>query len=238
MKRKKPLIGVLPFYEYQENKTSVKMNYYDGINISGGLAMIIPVISDISILDSYVDICKGFLITGGLDVDPVFYNEPSLRGLGGVCPFRDEIEMYIAKKAFEKNKSVFGICRGMQVMNVALGGTLYQDIYIQQTDKNIYKHTQDAPRWFPSHEVIIEKNSRLMQIFNKERIMVNSFHHQSVKDLANGYRVTARAGDGTIEGIEYVEHPFFLGVQWHPEDMIYKYPESLKLFKGLVDSCK
>ena len=146
------------------------------------------------------------------------------------------MELLIAKKAIEMNKPILGICRGIQIMNVAMGGTLYQDIYLQNKENNILKHSQSAPKWYPSHEISIKKDSWVWKSFMKGKSRVNSFHHQAVKEQAEGFEVTARTPDGIIESIEYINNRFCVGVQWHPELMWQKNIEFLNLFKELVSS--
>ena len=235
---KRPLIGVTPCYNYKTNETFIRYGYCEGINKSGGLAMLLPVTGDDELLHDIVERCDGILISGGPDIDAKFYGENNMPYNGEISPHRDYLEVYIAKKAIELNKPLYGICRGIQVMNVALGGTLYQDIYTQIDDCKLVKHAQDAPKWYPTHDISIEKGSRVWKSFMKDRIRVNSFHHQAVRDVAPGFRVTSRAPDGIVESIELEGHIFAVGVQWHPELMWNEYPEFLGLFMDFIDSCK
>lgn len=232
---RKPKIGITPNYDYEKDVISINRGYCDAIQKSGGLGIILPLNEDMDFLQSIIQECDGFLLSGGSDVDAKYYGEVNLPVNGRISPIRDRVELFIAKKAIEDNKPVMGICRGIQIMNVAMGGSLYQDIYSQIKDKEILKHFQDAPKWYPTHEIYIEKGSRVREIMGLERLEVNSFHHQAVKDLAPGMKATSRTYDGIIESIEYSGHRFAIGVQWHPELMWQRDPVFLNLFAELVD---
>lgn len=233
----RPLIGVTPWYDYDKSVTYIKPGYCEGVNEVGGLAVLLPMTTDEGMLLEIVDRFDGFLVSGGPDVDARYYGENNMPYNEEISPFRDLMEMFVCKKAIELNKPVFGICRGIQVMNAAMGGTLFQDIHAQVKDRELLKHSQSAPKWYPTHDVHIERNSRVWDAFKKEHAGVNSFHHQAVKDPAPGFRVTSRAIDGIIESIEYSGHVFAVGVQWHPELMWDRDREFLNLFKDFVGSC-
>ena len=237
MTNHRPLIGITPGYDYEQNKLYVKRGYYEGVNQAGGLAIVLPVATNEDILLEAIDRCDGFLISGGPDVDARLYGEHNLPFNDTISPYRDCMEILIIKKAFELNKPIFGICRGIQIMNIALGGTLYQNIYSQAEGKCLIKHSQSAPEWYPTHEICIEKGSRVWAAFMKEHADVNSFHHQAIKDVAPGFIVTSRTTDGIIESIEHTSQAFALGVQWHPELMWEENRLHLKLFEEFVSNC-
>jgi putative glutamine amidotransferase len=232
---RKPLIGITANYEYEKESLNINKGYCDAVNKAGGLAVVIPFSDDIDFLENMFLRCDGFLISGGPDVEPKYYGEENLPINGSISPLRDFVELFFARKAIEKNKPVFGICRGVQVINVALGGTLYQDIYKQIQDRELIKHRQEAPKWYPTHDIVIEKGSRVCKSLKSERIGVNSFHHQAIKTLAPGMIITSRASDGIIESIEHSQHRYAVGVQWHPEIMWQKNPTFLGLFEDFVD---
>lgn len=234
----RPLIGITPGYDYEKSTSYIKDGYYEGINRAGGAAVILPAIVDDDVLSEYINTCRGFLISGGPDVDARHYGEPNLEFNGDISPYRDYMEIYVIKKAIELGKPVFGICRGVQMMNIASGGTLYQDIKAQMEDRDVIKHSQAAPRWYPTHDIYVEKGSRVWKSFGGDRASVNSFHHQAVKDVAPGYKVTSRASDGIIESIEHTSHIFAVGVQWHPELMWQKNEVFLRLFEDFVECCR
>ena len=156
--------------------------------------------------------------------------------MGKVDPLRDYFEITITKKAIEKEKPLLAICRGIQVLNVAAGGTLIQDIYTQIKDpiKHVWYSASggDAPPNYPTHKIKIKKDSKLYELFKKETLRVNSFHHQAVKDVGDKLTPTAWAEDGIIEALEYVGKRFIMGIQWHPERMLES--EMIKLFQALI----
>lgn len=232
--REKPLIGVTPFYNCDTCMTYIKPGYMEAVIEAGGLAVLLPLTRDNEILARFMDEFDGFILSGGPDVDARYYGEPNLPFTGDISPIRDYMEIFIVKKCEERNKPILGICRGIQVMNVALGGTLYQDIPAQIKDREILKHSQDAPKWYPIHDIHIDEDSVVGRVFGKKVIDVNSFHHQAVKNTAPGLVATSRAADGIIESIEHKTHKFMVGVQWHPELMWQRDRAHLKLFEEFV----
>lgn len=236
--KNKPIIGVTPWYNYDNEMAYIKKGYFEGLLEAGGRPVLLPIITDHKSITEYVDMCDGILISGGPDVDALVYGEENLLCNGEISPYRDVMEIAIIREVISKNKPVFGICRGIQIMNVAMGGTLYQDVHAQIKDGMVIKHSQQAPRWYPTHEVILEKNSKVWKAFGSDVVKVNSFHHQAVKDVAKGFEVTARAKDGVIEAIEYIRHKFAVGIQWHQELMWEKEHLYLGLFRDFIESCK
>lgn len=234
MKSRKPIIGITPGYDYDKKMLYVKKGYFEGINEAGGLAVILPVTESKELIREISEMCDGILVTGGPDIDARHFGENNHEFNGEISPVRDIIELNVIRDAFSMNKPILAICRGIQVLNVAFGGTLYQDIKEQYKSDYVIKHSQSAPKWYPTHDVLIEKGSKLMEIFETGTLGVNSFHHQSIKDAANDFIVSGRSPDGIIEAIEHKNKSFIIGVQWHPELMWRKNPEFLKLFKELV----
>ncbi|ANK60588.1 gamma-glutamyl-gamma-aminobutyrate hydrolase family protein [Loigolactobacillus backii] len=197
---------------------------------SGGLPVILPNSAPENVAD-YLDSFDGVLFLGGFDVDPTFYNEEPDMNLGQTYIPRDEFEIELVKQAVAAGKSIFGICRGMQVINVALGGTLYQDLSEDPTAK--LKHAQTAPGNLPTHHVTVEKNSRLYKIMG-ERPYVNSRHHEAVKLVAPSLNVVARSDDQVVEAVESKVNNQILAVQWHPENM-YKHAVAMQdLFRDFI----
>jgi putative glutamine amidotransferase len=234
MQIKKPFIGITPGYDADKDISFIKSGYYEGVLKAGGLPVLIPLNINEDILNDYFNRCDGFLLSGGSDIDAMLYGENNLPANGEISPLRDLMEVFIVKKAIELNKPILGICRGIQVMNVAQGGTLYQDMGTQIKDREVIKHDQSAPKWYPTHNVKIENGSIVRSLLGKDQIRVNSFHHQAVKDVAKDFWVTSSSEDGIIESIEHKNHIFALGVQWHPELMWKENDEFLKFFKELV----
>jgi putative glutamine amidotransferase len=231
----RPLIGITPAYSYDEEKIYINNGYMESVNKTGGLAILLPLTDDESLLMDVIKRCDGFLVSGGPDIDAKYYNENNFAFNGTISPLRDAMDIYITKKAFEAKKPILGICRGIQVLNVAMGGTLYQDINSQIKGQNILKHSQNAPKWYPIHEIYIERDSIIWETFKTGITRVNSFHHQAVKDVAPGFVVTSKAADGVIESIEYVGQ-FAVGVQWHPEVMWKKDIAYLKIFEYFISA--
>lgn len=210
-------------------------DYTAAIVQAGGLPMVLPMIEDDGAVADLADQLDGLLLTGGVDVDPSFFGEEPVPQLGEVSPVRDAMELKLTKEFLSRNKPVFGICRGMQVLNVAAGGSLYQDLAAQK--KRVIQHTQRAPRWHASHEAAVLAKTKLREIFQSEKIRINSFHHQAVKEVADGFIVSATAQDGVIEAIESKQHRYVVAVQWHPENMWRKDPMFFRLFKTFVEHC-
>jgi putative glutamine amidotransferase len=197
--------------------------------------MIIPYTEDDSDIEQIGDMLDGLLLTGGRDVDPGCYDEEPIPGLGALSAERDRLELMLARQFLKVNKPIFAICRGHQLLNVAAGGTLYQDI---NTQLQVIQHQQNAQRNHLHHSVTAVEGSRLHHIAGAERFKVNSFHHQAIKNLAPGFKVTATASDGIIEAIEGVSNAYVLGVQWHPEKTAATDAVSERLFTTFVEACR
>jgi len=199
---------------------------------AGGAPIILPVPQNGASLGAILDRIHGVILTGGPDINPLEYAEEPIQGLGEIDPELDLLELSTARMAFTRDLPIFAICRGIQVLNVCRGGTLYQDIPRQVQDSIL--HSQKAPKSTLTHTVAIESGSLLYSLLKKKTIQVNSKHHQAVKDVAPGFRISARASDGVVEAMEYPEKPFALGVQWHPEGTYDADPYAKKLFRGFV----
>jgi putative glutamine amidotransferase len=223
--------------------TYVGKAYTEAIVSVGGIPLILPLTDKrqeqhkCSIIDKdWLAGFDGLMLTGGEDIDPLLYGKNPHRKLGRIAPDRDIVEMAIIPLALSVNMPIFGICRGMQVLNVACGGTLYQDIYSQAS--GIMQHRQNAPRNHSTHGVNITKNSRLHKIFKSKYIYVNSYHHQAIDKIADGFIVSAQADDGIIEAIETVDGTFVIAVQWHPEGMWEQIDKQYLLFESFVKECQ
>lgn len=170
-------------------------------------------------------------------MNPHIFNEEPVPQLGNVTPERDSIEMELVRHMLTLDKPILGICRGLQVLNVAIGGTLYQDIG-SQCSSPILQHDQKAKREYQSHAVHIEKGTILDSIAASNKIMVNSFHHQALKDVPSPLVVTGKASDGIVEAVESTEHHFVVGVQWHPEALMQNADQvSMRLFEAYMKAC-
>ncbi|MGB9814064.1 MAG: gamma-glutamyl-gamma-aminobutyrate hydrolase family protein [Thermovenabulum sp.] len=230
----KPVVGITS--SHLEEKAMLNEGYYLAVERAGGIPIIIPPLEE-ETLKGVLDLVDGVLISGGPDVDPLIFGENPIRELGEVNPLRDKAEIFLVKEAFFRKKPIMGICRGIQVINVALGGNLYQDLPSQVRD--CIKHSQSAPRWYPTHKVKIDKGTTLFEIYNSQEVKVNSFHHQAIKEVSPYLKAVAYAPDGIIEAVESsAEGVFILGLQWHPEGMWHKDPMQLKPFERFIEEIK
>ena len=212
-----PVIGITG--NFSDGNLCLAPGYYTSILKAGGVPFFIAPFEDDNILINLLDHIDGLLLSGGGDINPLYLKEEPIKELHSINPYRDRQELLLARLAANRQIPILGICRGIQIMNVALGGTLYQDIY-SQVEGKLLKHSQDMDRAFASHTVCIETDSMLAKIMGQVVLPVNSFHHQAVKDPAPGFRISARAADGVVEAIESTEYKSMLGVQWHPECFI------------------
>ena len=235
----RPVIGIsCAHFATKDGVVRVGMtrDYVHAVALAGGLPVLLPVLDGDAAIRGLLDVVQAVLLAGGGDLDPQRFGEEPLPQLGQVDPERDAFELTLARLALERDMPVLGICRGIQVLNVAAGGTLYQDIATQVP--RALMHDQRAPRWYPCHEVRVEEETLLASIFGAETVRVNSFHHQSVKVVAPPFRVSAKARDSVVEAIESREHRFVVGVQWHPECMVERYPAQRQLFVALVEAAR
>lgn len=235
----KPVIGITTFCENRSGRimSSLNYNYVKSVYNAGGIPVLIPVIASREDAANYVDAIDGILFSGGNDISPMLYGENPIKEVVSISDDRDMCEFELFKEAMDRDMPVLGICRGVQLINAASGGSLYQDIHVQLG--NVLGHSPGET--MPDnlyHTVKLDKNSKLYDIFNKEEMRVNSFHHQAVKEVAQGFKANAKSPDGIIEGIESTEKTFVVGVQWHPEGLAEKHGEFLKLFKALVDEAE
>lgn len=215
-KKQAPLIGLSS--SHTDGGSRVSPTYLEAVRKAGGAPVIIPVITDGGILRQIVSQLDGLVLTGGTDVDPHWYGEEPLQQLQSIDPARDTLELKLIKLAADRNIPILGICRGEQLINVAFGGTLYQNIPAQRSPGYI-QHVQQAPREHGSHAVAILHDSQLADILQTTSTRVNSFHHQAVKEIAPSFRAVAFASDSVIEAIEAWPNRPILGVQWHPKGM-------------------
>lgn len=233
----RPIIGITTFRMAKAKKSyaAVSEGYINSVYEAGGMAMLLPVVCDATILAACLQHIDGLLLTGGdEEISPWLYGEDPLPAVDCICPERDNCESILVQCALEKGMPIFGICRGMQMMNVACGGTLYQDIY-RQAESPLGHMPKEMPVDALYHRVRLTGDSLLYTIFETAELMVNSFHHQAVKDVAESFLVSARSEDGIVEAIEHRSHPFAVGVQWHPEDLTRKHRHFLKLFESFVE---
>lgn len=210
--------------------------YMKGIEETGGIPVMLPLTTDKEMIQQLVNQFDGFLFTGGHDVDPALYNEEKDSRCGEISTDRDQMEQILFDYAAALDKPMLGICRGLQLFNVLLGGTLYQDL--PSLRESAINHKQNPPYSIPSHDVYIEKGSVLEQILKTDQFQVNSYHHQGIKDLSSELLPVATAPDGLIEAVEMPGKKFVLAVQWHPEFSYRHDPYNIHLFSAFIHACQ
>lgn len=209
--------------------------YIQRLGMAGAAPIIVPLLQSDDALRAIYERLDGLFLAGGVDVDPSYYGEPPHPKLGEVNRDRDRVELALLRWALEGNLPILAVCRGIQVLNVAAGGTLYQDIEAQIPHSIRHNYHQIKPRNYRAHEVTVEPGSRLSTVMGTREIGVNSLHHQAVKNVAPGFHATAWAADGVIEGIEGLNGHFVVGVQWHPEALAEEDEAMQSLFDSFVD---
>ena len=232
----KPVIGVIPLVDEGRESLWMLPGYMEGIAAAGGLGVMLPLIDDREDLGQLCDMYDGILLTGGHDVSPEFYGAERLDACGACSPERDRMEAALLKFALEKNKPVLGICRGIQFLNAALGGSLWQDLPSQRPSE--IEHHQTAPYDVPAHAVSILPGTPLRELLGAETLRVNSYHHQAVRELAAPLQPMALSPDGLVEAAYHPDHPFVWAVQWHPEFAWKSDPAAMAVFRAFVDACR
>lgn len=234
----KPVIGIVsgtiigpsgPYLEME--RTYVNTTYVDAILRNGGLPILIPSSTLLKDGTDALEVCDGLLFPGGEDADPALYGEDPLPVIGAFRRDLDDAALIAGRWAIEQGRPLLGICKGLQILNIMKGGSLYQDISLQEG--SYVQHVQKYSRSILSHNVQIVEGSRLAAILGTGTHRTNSMHHQAVKRLGDGLRIAARAADGVVEAIES-DDGLIVAVQWHPEDLIDTAPEMNKLFADLV----
>jgi putative glutamine amidotransferase len=234
--KKDPIIGVVPLIDYSKSCFWMLPGYMNGLKQAGAMPIMFPVIYNNADAEMLADMCDGFLFTGGQDVDPAVYGEEKTELCGECCPERDTMEKLLLDIAMKRDIPVLGICRGIQFINACLGGTLWQDIPTQFSDK--LTHCQKPPYNKPVHDVMIDRNSPLYELLKKECIAVNSYHHQGVRELSPELKSMASAPDGLVEAVYAPDYKFLWAVQWHPEFSYESDKNSLLIFNAFVEKCK
>ncbi|OLS03749.1 gamma-glutamyl-gamma-aminobutyrate hydrolase family protein [Tissierella creatinophila] len=234
----KPIIGLTSQSEEIKGTklNKLKYTYINAVEAAGAIPIVLPNLKDIEDMESILERVDGVIFTGGEDISPLLFDEEPMRDTIDISYERDRMEMALFKAAYKKGTPILGICRGLQLINVSLGGTLYQDIPSQIENSHGHMSSYDIKGGY--HSISIFKNTLLFDIFKEEKIFVNSQHHQSIKDLAKGLKINSIASDGVIEGIELENHEnFLLGVQFHPECMAFSDEKFLKIFSYFIKNC-
>ena len=233
-----PLIAIVAHTDENRFKmpaVNVPTAYVQAVEAAGGAPYILPFTGDLSRLPRMAAHAKGFLFPGGFDLDPAYFNEAPLPGLGRVDRELDEFQLAVFDLALKSEAPVLGICRGAQIINVALGGSLYQDIHAQ-SEAPLLDHMQKDVHFGTDHAVEIAEGTRLFDMFGPGT-EVNSRHHQAVKEPGKDLIISARSPDGIIEGLEHTRLPIDL-VQWHPELMMLESDVMAPLFEAFVHRCR
>ena len=233
---KKPVIAVTPMYDPEEARYVLKAAYMQMLEGLGALPVIMPLTTDEAVQDRFLDLCGGLLLSGGADIDPIRYGAVDEGLCGSISSLRDEVEIGLCRKAVARNLPVLGICRGHQILNVALGGTMYQDLKVQQG--TTFEHMVPNPVGGLVHEVKIVPGSPLAVLQGAETMMVNSRHHQAIRDVAPGLVVQATSPDGVIESVYLPGKRFVWGVQWHPESIWDISEENRKIAEAFLQATK
>ena len=224
----RPLIAVTATPE--EGRTSIPSRYFEALWDAGAVPVILPCEAEWTRVEEYADLFQGFLFSGGVDVDPKYYGEEPSEKLGAVSETRDKFEFALLASAMLREKPILGVCRGEQLLNVGLGGSLFQHI------EGHARQGENGP-WV-WHNVKVKKGTLLYDILGEETVRVNSSHHQAVKAEAKPLRVDAVNEEGITEGFDLPGHPFFLGVQWHPEVYYKEDEKAAAIFRAFVGACR
>lgn len=238
---KRPVIAISGNYMFDlagkfksQKKAYVNDDYAQAVIKGGGIPFIMPISQNEEVIKAQLENVDALIVSGGSDVNPLLYGEDQLAKCGEIMPERDNFDMMMLKIAFQKKIPIFGICRGIQLINVFCGGTLYQDLSYSENTR--LKHSQDSLPHISVHKVNIMKNTLLEKFTGKDELLVNSFHHQSIKEIAEGFHISAISSDGIIEGIEKTDKDHLvIAVQWHPEPMAAMNDQDMiKIFEGFI----
>lgn len=244
----KPIIGITVNYSYDDGIgirekiggplqewQLLANDYVTAVELAGGIPVLIPLYKDTETAIEIVRRIDGLIISGGNDIDPQHYGETFKDVIGTIVPSRDVQDIAVAVEAVENTQiPVLGICRGHQLLNVAFGGTLHQDLEMDKLPSHFFVA---APKFHPVHKVTIEENSRFRRIAGKSSLRVNSYHHQAIKAVSDKFNPVAYSEEGIIEAIEFKEDRFIMGTQWHPEMMADVHDDQLNIFRHFVNAC-
>lgn len=237
----RPLIGLTTYRKTAAQTNPVALyalmpSYVEAVIAAGGVPLLIPLGLDEIALRTLLAWLDGLVLPGGGDIAGEQYDSAYPHYIFDIDTERDRVELFLAREAVAMDKPLLAICRGHQVLNVALGGSLYEDVLRLMPTAIKHDYWGEYPRNFLSHEVVVDASSALAHRLGQSRLHVNSLHHQGIRDLAPGLVATAHAPDGLIEAIEVPGRRFAIGVQWHPENLIADAPPMLALFRGLIEA--
>lgn len=213
----------------------VNKDYVDAVNKAGGVPLLLPPVEDAETVCRYIRLCDGFILSGGGDINPALYGETPHPKLEEFHSALDRSQWLLTQEILRADKPLLAVCRGVQLLNVVQGGTLWQDV--SAIDHPVMLHSQFSPRGDLFHPVDIVQGSILHRLFG-DKLEVNSFHHQCLKEPGKGLKITATAPDGIIEAVEMPERRFVIGIQWHPEMLLSASDTMLPLFRQLMLACQ
>ena len=231
----KPIIGITPEIA-EDGKVSLNYAYTHAIEAAGGIPLVLPCTEDEGLLDRLANLCHGFCFSGGEDIEPARYGEEKHPKCGTPALRRDAFDFTMFRKGLATGKPILGICRGGQLINVALGGTLWQDLP-SQFPSGIH-HVQKEEQFATSHDVAVLPGTPLAALTGKNRITANSFHHQAAHKLGDGLKVMAQADDGVVEAMYLPGHRFLWALQWHPERIYDIDADARALFRSFIEACQ
>lgn len=233
---KRIVIGLTPQGDSQKEVYRISPDFIREISALGAIPMVLPSVTDNDdLLIDALSLCDGVIFTGGPDVRPSYFGEEIIPSCGAISDERDAFELKLYRMALDADKSILGICRGVQVMNIGSGGDIYQDIYSQMGTKLVH-HTLDGKRAF--HNVNVSNDACQRFGFSVNSFVTNSYHHQNVRALGEGFEAFAFAEDGLVEAIYMPDRRFVAGVQWHPEKRFEGDFESFRIMMDFIESCK
>lgn len=240
---KRPIIGVSCMNGDSEGggaMIAVRPTYVQALEAAGAVPLLIHLTDDLTVVRTLYELCDGILLPGGIDIDPAYFGEERHPMLGEVDPQRDAVEVALARWTRDEGKPLLGICRGVQVLNVAFGGSLWQDLPSQLPTSLDHRYNTKLEVYdVQGHTMAIDGDSWLAGRLDTDTVLANTMHHQAVKDVAPGLRVVARAPDGVIEAVEGTGEQFVVGVQCHPEHLWRQAePRWLRFFEGFVAACR
>ncbi len=228
----------IPIQDPEKRRFTLGKNYVNSLVACGGVPILLPTVVSPGAWRAMYEAADGVLLSGGGDVDPALFQEVRHEKTDGVDRARDEVEMMLARWALQDDKPMFAICRGIQVVNVALGGSLIQDLPLQWGDAVSHNGNYSGfERHEVAHDVCVEPGTHIAQIVGPGNVGVNSFHHQALKRVADGLVVTSRSPDGIVESVEFPGKRYYIGVQWHPEEMAFGREDMMRLFRTFVETC-
>ena len=230
----KPLIALSVAVD-NEATTSAFYTYTKAIELGGGVPLIIPYTESEETKKRLVELCDGFCFTGGVDIHPYYYAEQVKEACGTITDIRDTFELSLFRAALKTQKPIMGICRGAQLINVALGGTLYQDIPTEYETEIAHRQVEEKMEY--SHSVTVLENTPLSALVGEGEMRANSFHHQAAKRLGNGLLPMAYAADGIVEAMYFPAHTYLRAYQWHPERLCERDEKNKALFTEFITAC-